>query len=270
MKNPNNILIRTSRATDEELAGFNAWCEVCGTKDVYANMIHDFEIGTICCNTEGCYSQIKNKKEKEMKEFTMEGFNHVEAGGIIAFWQLLQQQGTIDLLWDMQPKTKINALMQSSDFDMDAHIKTNYVGQDYDNICAEMLDEMLETIITLEYCFIYDVYNIDFNGRTFKNLDSILESTVWSPNVYPPITAGSIINSMEELTDYCMNTLTCDSGIGEVNVCVIADIDADTSSDGQESQSFNWCITGAGDNNTLSDIVESLEDYGYVVTFKLI
>lgn len=207
-----------------------------------------------------------------MNAFTMEGFNHISAEGVIEFWQLLQTQGTIDLLWDMQPKTKINALMQSENFDMDAHIKTNYCDHDskvynYDDICAEMLDEMLETVITLEYCFIYDVYSIDFKGRSFKNLDSIHESTVWSPNVYLPLTAMETFQTMDEMAGFAMEHI---SEIGEFTVRVNADIDADNSSDCQEPQSFEYRITGAGDHHVLEDIVKALLEWGYAVTFTRI
>ena len=45
----NNILIRTCQATDEEMTGFMAWCEVCGMKNVYGAMYHDFTQDIIMC-----------------------------------------------------------------------------------------------------------------------------------------------------------------------------------------------------------------------------
>lgn len=250
-------------------------CVTCGTENEAAAMIkHD---GNFCCVTEGCYMPLMEKESIKMSEFTMEGFNHISAEGVIEFWQLLQTQGTIDLLWDMQPKTKINALMQSENFDMDAHIKTNYCDHDgvvynYDDICADMLDEMLETIITLEYSFIYDVYNIDFKGRSLKNLDSIPESTVWSPNVYLPITTPDyfICHTMDEVAAYCMDHFTQESDIGEATFLVNAYIDSEDSSDGQETQAFNYRVTGAGDCNILTELVDKLIEWGYTMTFTRI
>jgi hypothetical protein len=140
----------------------------------------------------------------------MSGFNYISAEGVIEFWQLLHQQGTIDLLQDMKPKTKINALMQSENFDLDAHIKTNYMGQDYDDVVAEMLDEVVETIITLECCFIFGMCGVDFKGRSFKNLDSIPESAIWSPSVYLPLTCDPAVTLNETLKD--ASNWLCDRG----------------------------------------------------------
>jgi hypothetical protein len=206
-------------------------------------------------------------KECEMSEFRTEGFKYIKDSGIIEFVNLLQQQGTIDLLWDMQPKTKINALMQSENFDMDAHIKTNYRDQDYDEVCTDMLDEMLETIITLEYCFIYDVYNIDFKGRSLHNLDKIPEAKVWSPNIYLPITAGPLFDSFDDFAGYCIEHLGHD--MEELTVRIDAKAEED-SSDGQVTQSFEYKVTGAGDCNCLGDIVESLLGWDYIITYTVI
>jgi hypothetical protein len=271
MKNPNNVMIRTSKATDEELNDFNAWCEVCGAKNVYGEMLHDFENDIICCNTEGCWTtRLDNTQEEEMKEFTMEGFNHISAEGVMEFWQLLQQQGTIDLLWDMQPKTKINALMQSANFDMDAHIKTNYCDHDsivynYDDICADMLDEMLETIITLEYCFIYDVYNIDFKGRSFKNLDSIPESTVWSPNVYLPLTGDRMFTDRAEMEKFVMDYFTMETT--DYNLIVTVHAVPAEDSDYDVEQHIPFHITGACEFNLLMDFCNIFEGEFYNTTF---
>jgi hypothetical protein len=215
------------------------------------------------------------KEIKKMSEFTMEGFNHISADGIAEFWQLLHQQGTIDLLWDMQPKTKINALMQSENFDMDAHIKTNYCDHDsvvynYDEIVTDMLDELLETIITLEYCFIYDVYNIDFKGRSLKNLDAIPDPGVWSPNVYLPITAPEQVEFTDIFTEFSQFCMEKTAEGYEVQTVVITGEPVDEDGNGYVMQQFEWLITGAADFNALQDMIDCLTEHHCFPNLKVI
>ena len=202
-----------------------------------------------------------------MNTFTIEGFKHITAEGIVEFWQFLGTKGTVDLVFDMQPRTKVNALMQSANFDMDAHIKTNFPTDQYDDVSTELFDELLETITTLEYCFVYDVYSIDFKGRSIHNLDAIPTSDTWSPNVYLPVTCMETFQNMDEVAGFCMDNFSAENDIGEITVQVNAYIDADDSSDGQEPQSFEYRITGAGDCNILTEIVDTFIEWGYEVTF---
>lgn len=265
MKNPNNVLIRTSKATDEELNQFIAWCEVCGAKGIYGDMHHCFEQDVICCMTEGCYSQIPKEEEaEEMREFTITGFHHVTAAGMIDFWKLLEEKGSIDLLWDMQPNTKTNTLMQSENFDLDAHIKTNYCDHsgkvyNYDDILVELHDEMVDAITALEFAFTTNQTNMFFNGRSIENLDCIPSAEVWNPNVYYPITAGHTFTNFDDFAEYCMN----ECANNEVFVTIATGEPIDEDGDGHLAQTFEWRVTGAADCNILGELIDTLISWGY-------
>ena len=208
-------------------------------------------------------------------EFTIEGFNHVSAAGVAQLWQYLELKGAIDLLYDMKPMDKINELMQSENFDLDAHIKTNYCDHDskvynYDDIVAEFIDEMLETIITLEYCFIYDVYSIDFKGKSIKNLDAIPSCGEWNPNVYLPITTPEIFEFTDiynEFSKFCSEK--CSEGY-EVQACIVTGEPIDDDGNGYTLQSFEWLITGAADFNALQDMIDCLTEHHCYHNLKVI
>jgi hypothetical protein len=212
--------------------------------DYYADQIETiFEVSEI-----EAYELAQQLKEKaHMSEFKMTGFYHVKEAGVIEFWQLLTEKGSTDLLWEMTPTTKINALMQSEDFDLDAHIKTNYQYEDYDTILTEIHDEMVDAITALEFCFATNQTSINFNGRSFENLDSIPEFDTWNPNIYYPIGSKREL-SIIELSHYCAET--CHERT--VNVTVkITGINV--------TQEFDFIITGAEEYNCLEDIIHRMQ-----------
>jgi hypothetical protein len=208
--------------------------------------------------------ELATQLSKENSMLKIEGFNHVTAAGIAQLWQYFQMKGTIDMLYDMKPMDKINELMQSENFDMDAHIKTNYGDADYDEVVADMIDELLETIITLEYCFIYDVYSIDFRDKSIKHLDTIPVCDEWNPNVYLPIAKPELFEFHDihnEFAKFCADK--CLEGY-EIQACVVTGESIDEDGNGYVSQSFEWLITGAADFNTLHHIIDLLtEDCEY-------
>lgn len=183
--------------------------------------------------------------------FKMTGFYHVKEAGVIEFWQLLQEKGSIDLLWEMKPTTKTNALMQSEDFDLDAHIKTNYVNEDYDTILIEIHDEMIDAITALEFCFATNQTSIQFNGRSFENLDCIPEADTWNPNVYYPIGSKREL-SLSELSRYCAET--CHER--EVEVIV-------TAHGPNVVQNFKFIIGGAEEFNCLEELIVVLQEHDH-------
>ena len=208
------------------------------------------------------------KESTKMSEFTMTGFYHVSKNGVIAFWQYLEQQGSLDLLYDMKPDAKINELMLSEAFDLDAHIKTNYPRENYDNILIEINDEMLDAITALEFCFATNQTQISFNGRSFENLDCIHSTDVWSPNYY--LNCRSFHN-IDDLGKYCMDTLCGPNDPGKVDITITLEgTDADTCSEELATQELNYTITGAADHNCLRNVIDAYKGWGYTdITFTL-
>jgi hypothetical protein len=223
----------------------------------------------LACNgttSTGCAIICNEKKGNCM--FKMTGFYHVKETGIIEFWQLLNEKGTIDLLWDMKPETKTNALMQSEDFDLDAHIKTNYQHEDYDTILTELHDEMIDAITALEFCFTTNQTHIEFNGRSFKNLDCIKSTDVWNPNVYYPVSAGHTFNKFDDFEAYCMNTLCGPTDPGTIGVIIT--VYAVSEEEDLSTQMLDYTISGAADSNCLRNILQAYAGCGYKnITFTL-
>jgi hypothetical protein len=197
----------------------------------------------------------------------MTGFNHIEGAGVIEFWQLLNMKGSIDLLWDMPAKVKINALMQSENFNMDAHIKTNYCDYDskvynYDEVHAELHDEMIETITALEFCFATNTFSLQFNGRNLSNLNKIPEPTTWCPEIYYPISQPvEFTDIYKGFAQYCMEQ-TAKGHV--IQATVVTGEPVDEEGNGNIAQEFTWKITGAADFNALQDMINDLtEHFGY-------
>lgn len=245
MQNPNNVLIRTLNTSNETLSQLAAWCEICGAKNLYGNMYHCFEHDVICCLTEGCYSQINQENA-----FKCEGFYHVTRDGMIEFWQLLNDHSTSELLYDIKPATKINALMQSQDFDLDAHIKTNFPTKCYDDMLYEIESEIAEAITALEFAFTTKQTKMHFNGRTIANIDAIPEYAKCNSNMYYPITTGVLYTTIDDLGVYCMDA-TCER---VVSVTVKAFTDETV------NQEFTFLVGGAQDFNILSAIIDAMEN----------
>jgi hypothetical protein len=264
-----NKMINTSKVCQTELEQFSAWCKACGAKGIYGDMYHCLKQDIIYNNTESCYSQIPQNEEenREMREFKVTGFHHVTVAGMMEFWRLLEENGTVCLLWDMKPNAKVNALMQSENFDLDAHIKTNYVGHDYDEILLELHDEMIDAITALEFAFTTNQTTIHFNGRSIENLDCVPSADVWSPNIYLPLTVMKTFQTITELGQYCCNSL-CE---GSKTIQATVGVNACNNTDGEPTvpQSITYNINCAADFKVLESIVDIWEAEGfYEFTFS--
>ena len=287
-----------------KVTGANHSCYFCDQDDITSDLIHDPKLDLYICDSDyccqeatrmrceicdekidcgeyteatdtGCVHAYCNDIEKEKSMFKTEGFNHVPEAGIAQLWQYFKMKGAIDLLYDMKPMDKINEIMQSENFDMDAHIKTNYcdapgVVHDYDEIVLEFIDELMETIIILEYCFMFDVYSIDFKGKSIHHLDSIPECDEWNPNVYLPITAPEqfeFTDIYHEFSSFCMDKTA--EGYN-IQACIITGEPVDEDGNGYVSQSFEWLITGAADFNALQDMIDCLTEHHCYHNLKVV
>lgn len=282
-----------------KVTGANHSCYFCDQDDITSDLIHDPKLDLYICDSDyccqeatrmrceicdekidcgeyteatdtGCVHAYCNDIEKEKSMFKTEGFNHVPEVGIAQLWQYFQMKGAIDLLYDMKPMDKINEIMQSENFDMDAHIKTNYCdndGQvpDYDDIVMEFIDELMETIIILEYCYMFDVYSIDFKGKSIHHLDSIPECDEWNPNVYLPITGDRLFTSQQDLEKFVMDYFTPETSDYDMIITITAHPAEDSDYDCDQVIPFR--ITGACEYNLMLDLCRILEGEGYVLVF---
>ena len=282
-----------------KVTGANHSCYFCDQDDITSDLIHDPKLDLYVCDSDyccqeatrmrceicgekincgdyteatdtGCVHAYCNDIEKEKGMFKTEGFNHVPEAGIAQLWQYFQMKGSIDLLYDMKPMDKINEIMQSENFDMDAHIKTNYCdndGQvpDYDDIVLEFIDELMETIIILEYCYMFDVYSIDFKGKSIQNLNSIPECDEWNPNVYLPITGDRLFTSQQDMEKFVLDYFVPETSDYDMIITITAHPAEDSDYDCDQVIPFR--VTGACEFNLMLDLCHILEGEGYILVF---
>jgi hypothetical protein len=276
-----NSNIRKSTAHQAELAEMVAICEICGKQGLFDDFLWCSPCDIIHCDNVNCVDAHINCKQPvhcmgETDGFVMHGFKHVTYAGICAFWCLLEEKGSIDLLWDMKPTTKTDTLMCTENFNLDTHIKMNYCDHDsivysYDDILTEIHDEMIGAITILEFCFNTQTFDMQINGREFIGLDKIKLSDTWSPNVYYPLPTEYRFKDFDSMSEYCCNSLCEEGGLTEVNIRVETGVPHDPDGSAHIAQIFTWKITGAMDCNILGYVVDTLEDNGYdkVIFFNI-
>jgi len=216
----------------------------------------------------GCVVICEQKKGERM--FKISGFHYVTAAGMMEFWQLLEEKGSIDLLWDMKPITKINALMQSENFDTGDYVVDHIASatcneSTYDDIMFELNDEMIDAITALEFAFTTNQTAMHFNGRSIENLDCIPSTNVWNPNVYYPITGDRIFTDRADMEKFVSDYFTIDTTDYDVVITITAHPVEDGDYDCDQVIPFH--ITGACEYNLMMDLCNILDGEGYILVF---
>lgn len=181
------------------------------------------------------------------------GFKHVTAAGAQDFVDMLSSEGSIGLMWDLTSQYCVDVLMQTENFNPLEYCKK--LNGDVDAAMVELHEELCDARFSLTYAFSQSLSAVECpaSGRSFRDI-------VWL------LRAPCVFNDLDDLAKFVAANI---EEHGEIFVRLVADISADDSTDGQEPQSLEFRLSGAGDFQVLEDVSKALTNWGYSITYVI-
>ena len=182
------------------------------------------------------------------------GFKYVTTAGMTMLMKLLTHEGSAALLNAYSNKAMVNTLMLTPNFNITAycwHKGSSVV--EVENLRKAVHAEILDALFGIVFAFTQgmDCITCPAGERSISGL-------TWVP------TPETVLNTLAEVSAYAQEAI---SEADEIFVRVVADITADDSTDGQEPQSLEFRLSGAGDFQVLEAVVSALLGWGYKLKY---
>ena len=205
------------------------------------------------------------------RQFEMTGFKHVTLAGAAAFVCMMESEGSVAMLWDIDNQRRADVLMQEANFSIQAYCKRrSTTEEEFDAVLIELHDELVDARFALEYAFAQNLNDIDCpaGSRILRNIKHIKQYEELVTNRVSKRFSNVLFKDRAEMEHHVFEYFETGEYVGPITIRTVCTPDA--AGECCSPQDFNFTIDGAGDYNFFMDMCNSLEEDYEKVTFTRI